>query len=200
MELSAPYRFASPTDAPSIARLADSAGDGIIRFVWSLEAAPGQDPMDYGIKECEKPESWCSFSNAIIADLDDEVAALALSYPLVASDVGAQTDTEEHPLIEQFKVLEKQAMGSFYLDSLDVDENFRRRGLARQLIAITGHRARLAGYSELSLQAFEQNTNAVALYEQCGFKQVARHPCVPHECHPRTGDLLLMVKSLETAE
>lgn len=200
MELPAPYRVAVSSDSPEIARLADLAGDGIVRFAWAQEAAPGQDAMEFGIAECEKPDSWCSYTNALVADIDGEVAALALSYPLLANEADKQTDRHEHPLIAQFKVLEKQAIGSFYLDSLAVGKKFRRRGLARQLINLTARKAVSAGYKEVSLQAFEQNRNAVALYEQCGFTTIARHPCVPHECHSRTGDLLLMMKSLKAVE
>jgi GNAT superfamily N-acetyltransferase len=61
---------------------------------------------------------------------------------------------------------------SWLLDSLSVVQAYRRKGIAKRLIALTGEKARENGYANLSLIVFADNTPALTLYEQLGFEVV----------------------------
>jgi len=49
----------------------------------------------------------------------------------------------------------------------------------------------------MSLVVFEQNRDALRLYQRHGYREVARESIVPHPLIRLTGDALLMVKHRE---
>jgi ribosomal protein S18 acetylase RimI-like enzyme len=65
---------------------------------------------------------------------------------------------------------------SLYIDALGTAPEFRRRGVARAMLAATEDRARHLGLGRLSLETEVDNEAARALYESCGFEpgQVGR--------------------------
>ncbi len=58
---------------------------------------------------------------------------------------------------------------AYYVDALAVDSRFRRRGVARRLLADAEHSARGAGLHGLALDTGLHNHAARALYRACGF-------------------------------
>jgi ribosomal-protein-alanine N-acetyltransferase len=58
-----------------------------------------------------------------------------------------------------------------YIVTLDVAAAFRRRGLARLLMAETEARARTAGALETVLHVFTGNTGAIEFYESLGYSR-----------------------------
>lgn len=59
-----------------------------------------------------------------------------------------------------------------YIVTLDVAYDFRRRGLARLLMAETESRARAAGAEEMALHVHTGNTAAITFYESLGYGRV----------------------------
>ena len=68
--------------------------------------------------------------------------------------------------------------GSLYIDSLATAEGFRRRGVARALLAEAERQARERGLRSLALDTWVENQAARALYGGAGFSEVARSPAV----------------------
>jgi ribosomal protein S18 acetylase RimI-like enzyme len=60
---------------------------------------------------------------------------------------------------------------TLYVDALAVDPAFRRRGVARRLLARAEHRAAEAGLEGVSLDTGLQNAPARALYEAAGYHE-----------------------------
>jgi ribosomal protein S18 acetylase RimI-like enzyme len=56
-----------------------------------------------------------------------------------------------------------------YIWTIEVLPVFRRMGVARQLLARVEESAREAGCSAIELHVSERNSDAVALYEDCGY-------------------------------
>jgi ribosomal protein S18 acetylase RimI-like enzyme len=69
---------------------------------------------------------------------------------------------------------------------------FRGQGLGAKLLTIARSQAQGRGFNELSLLVFEQNTDAMRLYERNGFKTVDRAAVVSHKLIQYTGNILLM--------
>jgi ribosomal protein S18 acetylase RimI-like enzyme len=66
--------------------------------------------------------------------------------------------------------------GSLYIDGLATDVRFRRRGVARALLAAADERARALGLPAVSLDTAASNTAARALYERTGFRLAGESP------------------------
>jgi ribosomal protein S18 acetylase RimI-like enzyme len=62
------------------------------------------------------------------------------------------------------------AAESLYVDALGTAPAFRRRGVARTLLAATEDHARQVGLGRVSLETEVDNDAARALYERCGFE------------------------------
>lgn len=62
-------------------------------------------------------------------------------------------------------------VGGIYLEDLFVRPQFRRRGLARKLLATLAQECVERGYSRLSWAVLDWNVNAIALYDNVGGTQ-----------------------------
>jgi len=62
-------------------------------------------------------------------------------------------------------------VGGIYLEDLFVRPEFRRRGLARKLLATLAQECVERGYSRLSWAVLDWNVNAIALYDKVGGAQ-----------------------------
>ena len=60
-----------------------------------------------------------------------------------------------------------------HLEDLFVREEFRRRGLARALLSTLARECLRRGYSRLSWAVLDWNTDAIALYESVGGRQMS---------------------------
>jgi ribosomal protein S18 acetylase RimI-like enzyme len=85
--------------------------------------------------------------------------------------------------------------GSYYINILAVDPDFRSKGIGSRLVDLVRSRAIQEGFSKLSLHSFE-DPRAVALYQRLGFTVAGRSPLVQHELLQFSGDLLLMMRSI----
>ena len=198
LKLAPPFRLAKPEDAIEIARLLDLAADGIVEFIWSSETSPGQSPFEFGAQEVRQSDTWCTYQNAIVVQQEDQIAALMLGFPLLEKMHDPNASNVVPAVLKPFIELEAIAVGSFFIDSLAVKAQYRKRGHAYRLLQLSEQKAGDLGYSDLSLQVFEENQTALDLYRRYGFKEIARRPVVTHTCHPRTGDILLMTKPVSS--
>jgi ribosomal protein S18 acetylase RimI-like enzyme len=80
--------------------------------------------------------------------------------------------------------------GTIYIDALATDGQFRRRGIARALLADTIAQARSARFNGIALHTHPANEAALKLYARAGFRPLA--PCAPD-------DLVLLYLDLDAA-
>ena len=59
---------------------------------------------------------------------------------------------------------------------ISVDKDYWRLGIGRALMEACIECAREAGYSQVELEAAEENEGAIALYRTCGFVEFGRNP------------------------
>ena len=95
----------------------------------------------------DDPAGFCH-----IAEVDGQVAAIALWFRNFSTWDG---------------------VAGVYLEDLFVRPAFRRRGLARLMLATLARECVANGYSRLSWAVLDWNVNAIALYDAVGGKQMS---------------------------
>ncbi|ODA68448.1 putative acetyltransferase [Methyloligella halotolerans] len=192
------YRPATLADSSALAVLIDIAGEGLPAFLWRGLKAPGQSVLEFGRYRARREEGGFSYRNAIIAELDDEIAGTLIGYPL--DDPYELGNLDELPeLLRPMVKLEAQAPGSWYVNVLATFPEFRRRGVGEGLLAVADEKAREAGAATLSVIVGSWNQGAARLYERAGYVESARQEAHPPAEWTHRGEWVLMVKAPETA-
>lgn len=136
--MSEPIRRARPEDAADIADMIHALAE-----------------FEHAAEQCtvtEKQISTALFGNSPIAyghvaEVDGEIAAMALWFVNFSTWDG---------------------VGGIYLEDLFVRPGFRRRGLARALLATLAAECVDNGYTRLSWAVLNWNADAIALYDEVG--------------------------------
>jgi ribosomal protein S18 acetylase RimI-like enzyme len=190
------FRPAHKADAAALTVLVDIAGEGMPAYMWSTLAAPGQSLLEFGRERAARETGGFSFKNAVVAELDGEIAASLVGYRLDDPyDLGVLGDMPEivHPLVR----LEAKAPGSWYVNVLATFPEFRRQGIASRLLAIAEQKGREEGAPSLSVIVGSWNEAAARLYASAGYSATAREPALRFPGCPHEGDWVLMVRSLD---
>ncbi len=97
---------------------------------------------------------------------------------LTERDSSATWTAEEKNRLAGFAILEWTRMLRgivAYIQTIEVDPAFRRRGIARELIRRAEESAREARATYIWLHVDETNAGAIALYQGCGYQRHGRH-------------------------
>ncbi|WP_148814869.1 GNAT family N-acetyltransferase [Campylobacter concisus] len=112
-----------------------------------------------------------SYKNVYVYKRDDVIIAAMCAY--FGGDA-AQLDSE---ISQHLKALGKDAQiekecfdDEFYIDSIAVDEKFRRQGLAKELILHSFAKAKELGHKKVSLIVDVNKPKVRKFYESLGFK------------------------------
>jgi ribosomal protein S18 acetylase RimI-like enzyme len=176
--------------------LVDIAGEGLPAYMWSTLAAPGQSVLELGRERAGRDSGGgFSWKNAVVAELDGEVAAGLVGYRL--DDPYDLDGLDEIPdVVQPLVKLEAKAPGSWYVNVLATFPEFRGLGIATTLLEIAESNANDAGAPALSVIVASWNEAAERLYRRAGYEAAAAEPAIPFPGCPYTGDWVLMVKSL----
>jgi ribosomal protein S18 acetylase RimI-like enzyme len=190
------FRPATKADAAALAVLVDIAGEGLPAHLWSTLRAPGQSILEMGRERAAREEGGFSYHNAMVAEVDGEVAASLVGYrlddPYDLSDLDAVPEAVR-PLV----LLEAQAPGSWYVNVLATFPEFRRRGIARLLLDFAETKAMETGEPSLSVIVAGENERAMRLYASADYGPLASEPVFMFPGCPHRGNWVLMVKSLK---
>jgi ribosomal protein S18 acetylase RimI-like enzyme len=132
-----------------------------------------------------RPGHAASFDVCSVAVLDDAVAGVIATFPVAEGDARARrfvnlTAPRVPPwrwpaLIRHVRaaglVSPHPPEGTLYVDALAVEPRFRRRGIARALLAHAEHEAAGAGFGGVSLDTGLRNDAARALYAAAGYEE-----------------------------
>ena len=189
------FRPAVKADASALAVLVDIAGEGLPAHLWSTLRAPGQSILEVGRERATREKGGFSYRNAVVAEVDGEIAACLVGYRL--DDPYDLGDLEQvPPLVRPLVLLEAKAPGSWYVNVLATFPEFRRKGIGMALLRIAQQRARDEGARALSVIVAAENEPAARLYKAAGYEALASEPIFAFPGCPRGGDWLLMVKPL----
>jgi ribosomal protein S18 acetylase RimI-like enzyme len=195
MAARATFRPAVKADASALAVLVDIAGEGLPAHLWSTLRAPGQSILEVGRERAARETGGFSYRNAVVAEVEGEIAACLVGYRLDDPyDLGNLDEMPE--LVRPLVLLEASAPGSWYVNVLATFPEFRRKGLGTALLAIAEDKAREDGAPALSVIVAGENEPAARLYEAAGYRPLAAEPIFAFPGCPHGGDWVLMVKPL----
>lgn len=185
-------RPAEKTDCRTIASLYSLSSEGVADYIWTTMAAPGEDIIDVGERRYARDEGTFSYRNCVVAEFEEEVIGMLVAFPMRVDKEAADEETD--PVLKPYSVLEED--NSHYICGVAFFPPYRGHSLGTRFLGLAEDQARELKLPKTSLIVFEQNVGAKRLYERIGYREVARHPIVPHPLIHSTGDALLMVKSL----
>ena len=111
--------------------------------------------------------------------------------------------TLRHDWGDETPIIEKNFPGLPQINALEIDENYRRQGLATMLVTAAENEARRQGFSMIGLGVEISNEPAKRLYEKLGYsyQQVGGNDTYDFlfgKPNPQIYKLYLMTKSLRT--
>jgi ribosomal protein S18 acetylase RimI-like enzyme len=188
-------RPARKSDAAALAILVDIAGEGMPSYMWSRMREPGQSVMEVGRARAARSEGGFSYRNAIVAEIDGEVAACLVDYRL--DDPYDTGDLSEVPeMVRPLVALEAKAPGSWYINVLAAFPEFRGQGIGARLLSLAEERGRAQKAKSASIIVASENTGAMRLYARTGYHEVARARVIEFPGCAHGGDWVLMVKTI----
>ncbi|WP_444944942.1 GNAT family N-acetyltransferase [Microbulbifer sp. ZKSA006] len=181
------YKQGTQADCQRIAELDYIASEGAVEYLFHdlIPDCSALQLLYNGLKQDVYPHT---FRSAIVAELDENIIGMALSYP---AHYHCITDQLENFLpadrLERFREFySSRVEGSYFLDAICVDKPHQGLGIGQSLLHHIKEKAGNEGYSELSLIVFADNSRAINFYEKQGFNAVKSitlepHPLIPHK-------------------
>ena len=164
-------RDATPSDSPFLAKCLIA---GMHYYDFETEVPQYTDIYNTLIEAEKREDLLYSYKNCRIAEEDGVVAGSLLSYPGDGyEELRRKTYTELWPDYARKVVtypLETDP-GEYYLDTLAVIPEYRRRGIGSALLRDGIEKGVAAGYRTISLVADSDMPHLIRLYESIGFRK-----------------------------
>ena len=123
----------------------------------------------------ERTDSQYSYKNALVAMDNDKLVGVAVSYDgaLLHELRQAFIETAREQIGKDHSQIDDETQaGELYLDSLAVIPEYRRQGIAQQLLKATKEKANKMGLPCVGLLVDKGNPAGESLYTSVGFKYV----------------------------
>jgi ribosomal protein S18 acetylase RimI-like enzyme len=195
MEIS--YRMGKEDDCSKIAEGIELASGGIVGFLFH-DLLGQYTPSQVMANLLRKKTDNDSYENAIVAEFEGKVIGIVYSYPAKFHGISEETRSyfPSNRLTFLADFFNSRVEGSWFLDSIYVDEEFRGEGIGSKLIELTKKRAKENGYSQLSLMVMADNEAARRTYERNHFGLVKHVDIKEHKFIPHKGGTYLLVSDL----
>ena len=193
-------RKGRPEDADHFSQLVLIAVPELLPYVFSSKT---KDIMKNLFQDTE---NYWSFEHTYFAEVDDDVAGMALGYSYRQRKQEEERTGElvvrylegiiyeELPNPRVAEITEKIEENEYYFMYLAVYPKFRRLGIGTKLFALIEEEARKIGYNKVVFDVETDNTEAIKLYERLGYSIVNRSPVV--ETSVKNFEFLKMSKEI----
>lgn len=167
------YRKAHKNECSVLAKYIYYASDGVLDYLFK-DTSPGMTVtqlLTYGL---EDEQRYNSYKGVMVAEYNNSIIGMIQAY----SNIHHKIDDEMRSFIprerlEQFEEFYNSGVdNSMLINAMYVDEKYRRKGIAKNLISIVKKEAKSYGLDKISLFVLADNTSAQKLYHCNGFKTV----------------------------
>lgn len=144
------------------------------RILWAIGIADAKTSDIENLSAvCAMKDVLYSYENTLIAEVDGERVGIMISYDgalystlrvKTFSEVGRSMNCDFSNMADEAKA------GEYYLDTLAVSPDMRRKGIGRALLTAAIERGRESGIEKATLLVSPKNTPALRLYSSLGFK------------------------------
>ena len=177
MNLTPPFRRATPADAAAMAEFVNMAGEGLPLYLWGKMAEPGESPWDVGRRRAQRESGGFSYRNAIMLDEGQKSVGCLIGYPLPEKPEPIDYATMPAMFVGM-QELENLAPGTWYVNVLAAYPEYRGRGCGTRLLDLADKIAAGAGLGGMSIIVADANRGARRLYQRSGYREVARRAMV----------------------
>lgn len=196
MPIEKPFRQATIEDAAMLAELVNYAGEGMPLYLWGKMAGPGEDAWQVGRRRAAREEGSFSYRNAMVIEHEGACAGCLIGYRI--ADVPEPIAVDMPPMFVPLQELENLAPGTWYVNVLAVQPQYRGRGLGTQLLALADAVADRQGSRGLSVIVAGANSGARRLYKRCGYSEQATRPIVKEGWETKSAHWVLLTKPYAT--
>ena len=184
-------------DCLDIARMIDSSAEGATNYLYQ-HVRQGKSSIEV-LAEQLASEVHYSYANTIVAEFNNNVVAMALSFPsnglVLDENLLQQYSASRQQYLKYFST--NRINDSWHLDAIYVDAPHRNVGLGGHLLAAVKQQAGYYGFPVLQVFVFGSNEDAIRFYRANGFSIDKRIQTDSHEFLSHHGYLLLMKCTLE---
>lgn len=165
------YRSGQQQDCSQIASWINSIGHGHIEYL--LEGLVQNIGALEHLTQVLNEDLHYSYKNVDLAMEGNSIVGLVFSY----SSHSNELKPEMEKLLSEDRIQwmryfsDNQINNSWYINTLGVSKEYRRQGIARQLLELAVQRALKNQTQCLSLHVYENNQDAIKLYESYGFSK-----------------------------
>ena len=176
------FRPAQDDDLPAVLEFLRESTSGVLHAAWG----------EMGVRErLQRRGTSTGIQSCTVVDYTGIIIGHEISYPDAVRSSEEPVQSEAANLLRPLRRL--RMPGTWYLSSIAVSLNYRRRGIGLMLLRSSASRAAEAGCGYLSLHVFEEKKAATRLYALAGLCEVGRTKLPPHPGVTASSDLLLMV-------
>jgi ribosomal protein S18 acetylase RimI-like enzyme len=187
------YKPAEKKDSMRLAELINIASGGVVEYLFH-DLIPGMTSVQAVAHNLENDNYPHSCKSAIVAEDENDVVGMALSYPSsyhkITDEMRAFFPAQRLERFEDF--YSSRVENSLFLDALGVEASHRRQGIGTSLVELTKEKAQKSGYELISLIVFADNSPALALYKFLGFEAVQEIKLEGNEFIPHQGGCVLL--------
>jgi ribosomal protein S18 acetylase RimI-like enzyme len=174
------FRPARDDDLPDVLELFRESTSGVLHAAWGEKAVR---------ERLKSRETSTGIQSCTVVEYGGAVIGHEISYPDAARSSNETTQSEAANLLRPFRLL--RLPDSWYLSSIAVSLDHRRRGIGSRLLHASALKAAAAGYESLSLHVFAEKKPALGLYALAGMSEVQRTTIPPHAGVTADSELLL---------
>jgi predicted N-acetyltransferase YhbS len=141
------YRTATKADCLRMAELINMASGGVVEFLFH-DLMPELTPQQIIAHNLESDHGSHTYKNAIVAEAENQVVGMALSFPALFHQITAEMRQyfSEDRLDHLSDFYAARVDDSLFLDALCVDQKLRRNGIGGKLISLTKKKAKQNGF------------------------------------------------------
>lgn len=190
------YRQGAESDSYRIAELIDQSSSQGISYLYG-DIVSKITPLQL-CAQILRSDPYYNVNNTLVAEFRRRVIGLTLSFPssvhVLDEDVKKYFTDEKLAYLSMF--FTDQSDDVYYLDAVSVEPDFQGRGIGNELLRQVVEKAKMSGFSLLSLNVFEDNIHAIEWYKKAGFSIFRKVDNPLNAAFPNGSDILVMRKNL----